>query len=159
MFAIVHSLVLLRDSHNILYVMSMTFIPLTFIYAGIGYYAVSEIQCYIYITYKCSNSLPHHRTLWSSFCGGVSESTESEVHWQDSLFGIRFFCLFHNQDKKDYMFLTFLHFFNPLHPIISMHILHTVLCTFPKVLTRRICLSIKSLFNWWSFPIVRRIRW
>ena len=47
MFAIVHSLVLLRDSHNILYVMSMIFIPLTFIYAGIGYYAVSEIQCYI----------------------------------------------------------------------------------------------------------------
>lgn len=40
MFAIVHSLVLLRDSHNILYVMSMIFIPLTFIYAGIGYYAV-----------------------------------------------------------------------------------------------------------------------
>ena len=27
---------------------------------------------------------------------------------------------------------------NPLHPIISMYILHTVLCTFPKVLTRRI---------------------
>ena len=28
---------------------------------------------------------------------------------------------------------------NPLHPNISMHILHTVLCTFPKVQTRRIC--------------------
>ena len=27
---------------------------------------------------------------------------------------------------------------NPLCPIISMYILHTVLCTFPKVLTRRI---------------------
>ena len=33
---------------------------------------------------------------------------------------------------------------NPLHPNISMHILHTVLYTFPKVLTRRICLPIKS---------------
>ena len=31
---------------------------------------------------------------------------------------------------------------NPLHPNISMHILHTVLYTFPKVLTRRICLII-----------------
>ena len=28
--------------------------------------------------------------------------------------------------------------FNPLHPNISKHILHTVLYTFPKVLTRRI---------------------
>ena len=39
----------------------------------------------------------------------------------------------------------------PLHPNISMHILHTVLYTFPKVLTRRICLTIKSFFSWWSF--------
>ena len=28
------------------------------------------------------------------------------------------------------------------------HILHTVLYTFPKVLTRRICLTIKSFFSW-----------
>ena len=31
---------------------------------------------------------------------------------------------------------------NPLHLSISMHILHTVLYTFPKALTRRICLLI-----------------
>ena len=31
-----------------------------------------------------------------------------------------------------------------LNPDISKHILHTVLYTFPKVLTRRICLTIKS---------------
>ena len=37
-------------------------------------------------------------------------------------------------------------------PKISMHILHTLLCTFPKVLTRRICVMIKSFFSWWSFP-------
>ena len=42
-------------------------------------------------------------------------------------------------------------FFNPLHPNIIMHILHTVLYTFPKVLTRRICLTIKGFFGWWSF--------
>ena len=33
---------------------------------------------------------------------------------------------------------------NPLHPKISMHILHTVFYTFPKVLSRRFCLTIKS---------------
>ena len=38
--------------------------------------------------------------------------------------------------------------FNLLHPNISMHILHTVLYTFPKVLTRRICLTVKSFFTW-----------
>ena len=34
-----------------------------------------------------------------------------------------------------------------------MHILLTVLCTFLKVLTRRICLTVKSFFTWWSFPL------
>ena len=38
-----------------------------------------------------------------------------------------------------------LHF---LHPNISIHILHTVLYTFPMALTRRICLTIKSVFSW-----------
>ena len=42
---------------------------------------------------------------------------------------------------------------NPLHPNISMHILHTVLYTFPTVLTRRICLTIKSFSGWQSFPL------
>ena len=36
-----------------------------------------------------------------------------------------------------------------LHPNISMHILHTVLRTFPKVLTRRICLTINNFFSCW----------
>ena len=40
---------------------------------------------------------------------------------------------------------------NPLHPNISINILHTVLCTFSKVLKRRICSTIKSFFSWWSF--------
>ena len=34
-----------------------------------------------------------------------------------------------------------------------MYILHTVLYTFLMVLTRRICLTIKSFFSWWSFPV------
>ena len=36
---------------------------------------------------------------------------------------------------------------NTLHPNISMNILHTGFYTFPKVLTRRICLSIKRIFG------------
>ena len=41
----------------------------------------------------------------------------------------------------------------PLHPNISIHNLHTVLCTFINVLTRRICPTIKSFSRWWSFPL------
>ena len=37
---------------------------------------------------------------------------------------------------------------NPLHPDISLYILHTVLNTFPKVQIKRICSIIKSLFSW-----------
>ena len=43
--------------------------------------------------------------------------------------------------------------FYPFHPNISMHFLHTVLHTFPKMLTRRTCLTVKSSFWWWSFPL------
>ena len=40
-----------------------------------------------------------------------------------------------------------------LYTNISMHILLTVLPTFPIELTRRICLPIKSFLSWWSFPL------
>ena len=40
-----------------------------------------------------------------------------------------------------------------LHRDISMYILQTVLYTFHKVLKRRICLTIKSSFSWWSFSL------
>ena len=48
---------------------------------------------------------------------------------------------------------TFSWVFNPLHPKIRMHILHTALNTFPKEKTRRICLPIKSFISWWSFSL------
>ena len=44
---------------------------------------------------------------------------------------------------------------NPWHLSICMHMLHTVLYMFPKLLTKT-CLTIKSFFyiiSWWSFPI------
>ena len=34
-----------------------------------------------------------------------------------------------------------------------MHILRTVFYTFPNVLIRRICFTIKSSLSWWSFPL------
>ena len=37
---------------------------------------------------------------------------------------------------------------------ISMHILHTVLYTHPKMLTRRICLKSNSFFRQWSSPLL-----
>ena len=42
--------------------------------------------------------------------------------------------------------------FNPLYLNISMHILHTVLNTFLKVLKRRICLTVKSSLVVDHFP-------
>ena len=58
--------------------------------------------------------------------------------------------------------------FTSLHPYIGIHILHTVLCTFTKALTRRICLTIKHFLPedhffyshdinmWFNSDIVRR---
>ena len=39
-------------------------------------------------------------------------------------------------------------FLTILHPHISVHILPTVVDTFPKVLTRRILSAIKSFLSW-----------
>ena len=41
----------------------------------------------------------------------------------------------------------FSYLFNPLHPNISRHILHTVLYALPRILTRRICEIIKSFID------------
>ena len=50
-------------------------------------------------------------------------------------------------------FTTYLPSCNSLHPNISLHILHTFLDTFPKVLTRRICFPIIRFLPWWPFPL------
>ena len=39
-------------------------------------------------------------------------------------------------------------YLNNVHPNISMHTLQTALYTLAEVLTRRICLAIKSFFRW-----------
>ena len=45
-------------------------------------------------------------------------------------------------------------YLNFIHPNINMHILHTVLYTFPKVLTRRICFTVKSFLSWLTFLFI-----
>ena len=51
--------------------------------------------------------------------------------------------------KKEASFeLTFI----PLHPNIDMNILHTILYTFPLVLTKRICFTIRGFLHWLLFP-------
>lgn len=47
-----------------------------------------------------------------------------------------------------------LQIFNPSHLLIDIHILCTVLYAFTKVLTRKICLTIKNLLHWWPFFII-----
>ena len=47
--------------------------------------------------------------------------------------------------------------FNPLHPNISIHILHTLLCTIPLVLTGRICLTIKSFVRLATISVILMI--
>lgn len=68
MFAIVHSFVLLRDSHNILYFMSLSFIPLTLMYAGLGYYAVSITWCQQW-------KFKMWKKKWCQFCGSTIDSS------------------------------------------------------------------------------------
>ena len=60
------------------------------------------------------------------------------------------FCVMHD---KGFFFLFSKQCFNPLHPKIRSHILQIVLCSFPNVLTGRICLNIKLPLQWWLFPV------
>ena len=43
----------------------------------------------------------------------------------------------------------------PLLPNVNIHILHTDIHRFPKVVTRVIFSTIKSFFSWWSFSLFR----
>ena len=74
----------------------------------------------------------------------------STLLWKNKYFII--YCITYEEFLWYWMWILFFkscsHCFpvNPGQPNISMHILHTVLYTSPKVLTRSICLRIKSFF-------------
>ena len=69
---------------------------------------------------------------------------------------IKWFHLTWNVSRTFFLSHTIYYFWcsiNPLHPNISMHILHTILNTFPYVLAGRICLTIKRFFSSLFLPL------
>ena len=80
----------------------------------------------------------------------------STVHVQQSFHGIRSSIpvLTHSASEVKFTscFYCNFDFCQPL-SYISMLILPAVIHIFPKVLLRRICLTIESFFSWWSFPL------
>ena len=90
--------------------------------------------CMYRVRVKIGDSNPHIERASPSFID-IQVRIMIVLFFSFSL--IYLFCLF-----------FFLSQFYPLHPDVSMHILITVLYTFPKVLTWRICSAIKSFFSW-----------
>ena len=84
-----------------------------------------------------------------SFClggeGGISPCSSSNSYYDMILQVVGMSLTYTDKTTQ----LTITPEFKPLtlHPNISMHILLTFLQTFPKRLTRRICLTIKSCFS------------
>ena len=87
---------------------------------------------------------------------GSSKAIHDKTAPRYSMIGQKDLHLFFSQSdaklkpKTDYILshmVTHIIFRNPLHSNIIMHILHTFLYTCLKVLTRRTCLTIKSLFS------------
>ena len=103
-------------------------------------------KIYVYNKIKTQLSSPHKLVLTvlkSIFIKLAPTSQKIEqIEW-------------HGHEKLAYSCLNEAHLwkFNPLHPNIRMHILHTVLHRFPQALMRRICSTIKSFLSWWSFPL------
>ena len=80
----------------------------------------------------------------------------STVHVQQSFHGIRSSIpvLTHSASEVKFAscFYCNFDFCQPL-SYISMLIFPAVIHIFPRVLLRRICLTIESFFSWWSFPL------
>ena len=78
------------------------------------------------------------QNLWQAICQSQIETGTPYMLYKDAC----------NRKSNQQV----LEWVDPLHPNISMHILHTVLYTFPRMLTRRICLTIKNFFSLRSVP-------
>ena len=98
-----------------------------------------------------------HVALWPCVCKR-SQITSSCGKWYTTCSWVCHWCSYHIQSllksigeqTHDNHESTW---FNPLHPYIRIHLLHTLLCMFPLVLTRRICWTIKVSLGWRSFPL------
>ena len=87
----------------------------------------------------------------SVICFGAIFSWLSGVSYFQLVFAIlvkkNVYYLFNQSNVFNYqLWNSYYHFStsSPLHPLIRMHCLHTVLYTFPKVLTRTICLTVRA---------------
>ena len=109
---------------------------------------VSYINGSLLVLLTCDRSGSICKCLWRQEAMFISEcihissfkknsftemSEEHSSHWRS----IKRKCLFSLSGRC-----------NPLHPNISINILHTVLYTLPKRPTMRICLTIKSCSSW-----------
>ena len=89
-------------------------------------------QIFFFLNFLSFNQPHHILTLEQSSAGGGENSIDS--------------CIYvYNGTKVGQITIMCIN--------ISMHLLHTVLYTFPMVLIRRNCSTIKSFFWWWSFPL------
>ena len=77
----------------------------------------------------------------SAMLGGLKKQTLSSGWLLKSILPLE---ISHFEHPSPPPFIKNCSYINPLHPNINIHIFHTVLYTFTKVLTRRICLTIKS---------------
>ena len=114
------------------------------------------LSCEFYekITVLISTSLSTGSWLWQ--CGWWEQSWKSfvfnqkpfacrlEQHRQPTLCILPLLHVFQHSGAKPLTKVGLILVINPLHPKISIHILHTLLCTLSLLLTRRICLTIKT---------------
>ena len=99
------------------------------------------------ITWTSRNPQTNHCLHHLSRCSWKKTAQYLELCWQTIRRNIP---TSEKQQKSSILFLAICELF---HPNISIHILCTSLYTFLMVLTRRICLPIRRLSSWWSFPL------
>ena len=111
----------------------------------------SDTNCYRYFiinNYFRSSFIPLFMVTGSPLSNVIKNPKHQKVdtclrHSQDARqMKLRSFAGLHN--SVNHKGISLVSFFNPLHPKISLYILYTVLDTFPKMLTRRICRTIKE---------------
>ena len=86
----------------------------------------------------------------------IMPRSQKNTHWcwlPLTWFAWHCLCLHVRQQRKMSHLKVNCYLINTWHPNISMQILHTVLYTFPRELTRRICVTIKIFFQWWLYPL------
>ena len=86
----------------------------------------------------------------------TAKQDDSEIHWSLTCPNSHAHCISKREKKESICYINPLH----VHQNICMYLLHTVLYTsLTKMLTRRICLTIKSFFSWWLFPLLLWPKW